>query len=232
MRVIQSRAMAEIERVSKYVYNSNRLDGVHIPYETTLELLIAGSAGAAAGDEVTGLDGKSYYPENVTSHGDALRLVQDLAKRPPYDEAHIRQIHATLMGGVLLSAGEYRECTLRYRGIPSVAPGDIEARLGRVLALMNQGPERAKDPKLLAWQVHHELIYVHPFIQGNGRMARLLLNLVRLRCGLASIEIIPFDKREEYMHSIVAYGQRLARARGAEPASTTSRSGRLLDPPG
>ncbi len=228
--------MAEIERVAKYVYNSNRLDGVHIPYETTLELLIAAQAGgahvAAGGESVTGLDGKAYDPENVTSHGEAFKLVQDLAARPPYTEAHIRILHETLMRGVLLSAGEYRECTLRYRGIPSVPPEQIEARLARVVALMNKGPARARDPKLLAWQVHHEFIFVHPFIQGNGRMARLLLNLVRLRCGLKSIEIIPFDKREEYLHSIVAYGQRLARARGTEPASTTTRSGRLLEPPG
>ncbi|RME71847.1 MAG: Fic family protein [Planctomycetota bacterium] len=228
--------MAEIERIAKYVYNSNRLDGVHIPYETTLELLIAAEAAGEGAtlsiDEVTGLDGRSYEAENVTSHGAAFRRMQQLAAHPPYDERHIRELHGTLMRGVLLSAGEYRECTLRYRGIPPVPPEQIPQRLRRVLALMNRGPDRARDPKLLAWQVHHEFIYVHPFIQGNGRMARLLLNLVRLRCGLGSIEVIPFDKREEYLHSIVAYGVRLARAQGQSPAATTSRSGRILDPPG
>ncbi|GIW71681.1 MAG: hypothetical protein KatS3mg102_1223 [Planctomycetota bacterium] len=224
--------MADAERIAKYVYNSNRLDGVHIPFETTLELIVAASAAPPASEEVFGMDGKTYYVEHVTSHADALGFVQELAHRPPFTEEHIRELHGRLMRGVLLSAGDYRECTLRYRGIPPVAPAEIPARLGRVLALMNEGLERARDKRLLAWQVHHEFIYVHPFIEGNGRMARLLLNLMRLRAGMNSIEIIPFANREQYLRSIIAYGQRLARTAGAEPAPTTSQSGRLLDPPG
>ena len=79
---------------------------------------------------------------------------------------------------------------------------------------MNQGFERARDKAILAWQVHHEFIYFHPFIEGNGRMARLLLNLMRLRAGL-DIEIVPFAENKRYLASIQAYGQKLAAVKPA-----------------
>ena len=111
--------------------------------------------------------------------------------------------------GVILSGGEYRECTLRYKNMPAVLPKDIPQRMKRVLAIMNLGFERARDKAILAWQVHHEFVYVHPFIEGNGRMARLLLNLMRRRAGLP-LEIVPFAESRRYIASIQAYGQKLA----------------------
>jgi Fic family protein len=116
------------------------------------------------------------------------------------------------MEGVLLSNGEYRECTLKYNAIPPLPAGEIPARMARVLAILNQGFDRARDKAILAWQVHHEFIYVHPFLEGNGRMARLLMNLVRLRAGL-DIEVVPFAEREKYLRSIVDYGRKLTATR-------------------
>jgi Fic family protein len=118
------------------------------------------------------------------------------------------------MEGVILSGGEYRECTLRYKAVPPVPPEQIAQRIRRVLGILNLGLERAKSKELLAWQVHHEFLYVHPFIEGNGRTARLLLNLVRFRSGL-DLELVPFAEHEKYLRSIVDYRKKLAEAQRA-----------------
>ncbi len=222
--------MGDIAQKAKFIYNSNRLDNVHVPYETTLELLAKPPDPLDESVEIPAMDGDRAYDRAVVlSHAGALDFVREkLARTHPITEAHLKEIHRRLMEGVILSNGEYRECTLHYKGIPPVEPAQIPARIARVLAILNQGIERARDKALLAWQVHHELIYVHPFIEGNGRTARLLLNLVRFKAGL-DLEIVPFAEREKYVRSIFDYGRKLAAALG-QPQPASSASGRIQPP--
>jgi Fic family protein len=202
--------MADLELKAKYIYNSNRLDGVHVPYEATLALLEAPPDPLSESVDLPSIDGpKQHDRAVVVSHMNALLFIEKVARISPLTEAHLREVHRRLMEGVILSNGEYRECTLKYNAIPPIPPGEIPARMQRVLAILNQGFERARDKTILAWQVHHEFIYVHPFLEGNGRTARLLMNLVRLRAGL-DIEVVPFAERERYLRSIVDYGRKLA----------------------
>jgi Fic family protein len=226
--------MWDSSQAAKYIYNSNRLDGVHIAYDAVLDLVenppdpLADSVDIPA---MAGAGEKTYFRHHVTSHHDALEHLQTLVAEAPYTEQHILDLHHRLMDGVILSSGEYRECTLRYRMIPPVAADQIPTRMRRVLAIMNLGFDRAPDKGILAWQVHHEFIYVHPFIEGNGRLARLLLNLTRLRAGLP-LEVIPFGEHQRYLRSIMAYGQKLQSVTGGPAPRATSQSGRLLQPPG
>jgi Fic family protein len=207
--------MADLEQKAKFIYNSNRLDGVHVPFERTLDIVQAPPDPLAESVEIEAMDGqKSHGRAVVLSHKEALDYVESNAKVARFTEQHLREIHRRLMDGVILSNGEYRECTLKYRALPPVPPDQIAARLARLLAIMNQGFDRAKDKAILAWQVHHEFIYVHPFIEGNGRTARLLLQMIRFRAGL-DLEVVPFAEHERYMRSIVEYGRKLAAVKGA-----------------
>ena len=202
--------MATLEQRVKYVYNSNRLDGVHVPYERTLELVKAPPDPLDESAEILGMDQKRYDRAVVLSHYQALLYVEKIAgDRRPYTEQDLREIHRRLMDGVILSGGEFRECTLNYKAVPPVAPADIPRRLKRVLDILNGGIDRPGPKEVLGWQVHHEFLYVHPFIEGNGRTARLLLNLVRFRSGL-DLELIPFAEHERYLRSLVEYGKKLA----------------------
>ncbi len=72
--------------------------------------------------------------------------------------------------------------------------------------LINTGLERAQDPHKFSWRIHHEFITLHPFIEANGRLARLLLNLVRLRRGL-DLTVVPFVDREAYSRAILEFQQ-------------------------
>lgn len=221
--------MATFEQKVKYIYNSNRLDGVYVPYEKTLEILSRPKDPLDQSVDLVGADKEEFERAVCVSHMEALRWVEKIAQeKRPYGEGDILGIHRRLMEGVILSGGEYRECTLNYRAVPPVAPQDIGARMRRVLGILNLGLERAKSKELLAWQVHHEFLYVHPFIEGNGRTARLLLNLVRFRAGL-DLELIPFAEHEKYLRSLVDYGKKLQEAQ--EAAKAAGQSGRSAVPP-
>ncbi len=80
----------------------------------------------------------------------------------------------------------------------------------------------------LTWRIHHEFITIHPFIEANGRMARLLMNLIRLRAGM-DLAIVRFEDREKYSKAILEFQQhKLARAQKAQaqaPSSMGSVSG-------
>ena len=61
--------------------------------------------------------------------------------------------------------------------------------------------EKKLHPVELAAALHQRFVFIHPFIDGNGRMARLLMNLALLRNGF-TIAIIPAILRHEYIHSL------------------------------
>ncbi len=200
----------DLERKAKYIYNSNRLDGVHVPFEGTLQLCREGPGPYVDGRDVQGMEaGKIYDADVVGSHLGAIHFIEKLAHRPgTFTDADFREIHRRLMDGVIVSRGEYREVALRTGGFPPVQPADIPKRVERILTLVNVGFERAPKKDIFAWQVHHEVYLAHPFIDGHGRMARLMLNFLRFKAGL-DLEVVPFAERERYLNSIKEYAQRL-----------------------
>ena len=217
--------MAELDAVTtaRYVYNSNRLDGLALSEEQTQRAL---RGGYDPGDLLTGEDGKEYELEVVVGHERALKGMLLMAgDGAPVTHDSIRALHRALMGELLLSAGEYRECTLRYKGLLIASPPDrLPERMEWFVGLINSGLKKATDPHKLSWRIHHEFITLHPFIEANGRMARLLLNLVRLRRGL-DLTIVPFENRDKYSRAIIEFQQqkiqrdrdRMASAEGPIP---------------
>jgi Fic family protein len=195
----------------RYVYNSNRLDGVTLSEEQTQQVL---DGQLAKGEDVLAPDGKEFDVEVVLSHRSALERSAELAQsNAPFSEEMIHELHKVLMGELLLAAGEYRECTLKYKGLLIASPPEtIKTRMEALVNLVNTGFARTDKKDQLAWRLHHEFITIHPFIEANGRMARLLMNLIRLRSGL-EVAIVRFDDREKYSKAILEFQQqKIARA--------------------
>lgn len=195
--------------ICSYVYHSNRLDGVTLSEADTREILTAG----IPGDQVfNGEDGREFEAEVVLGHDRALRGMGLVAQSPaPITEDTIFSLHKALMGELLLSAGEYRECILRYKGLLIASPPEfLKERMDWLIGLLNSGLDKAQDPHKFSWRIHHEFITLHPFIEGNGRMARLLLNLVRMRRGL-DLAVVTFEAREQYSKAIIEFQQQKIR---------------------
>jgi Fic family protein len=193
----------DFDTTAKYIYHSNRLDGLAVTEEDTRALLQG-----ATPESVTGDDGKTYEPEVVRGHERAFKRTLHLAKESaPLSTDDINSIHKALMGEILMSAGEYRECTLRYKGLLIASPPEhLAERMTKMVGLVNSGLAKGTDAHKLSWRAHHEFITLHPYIEGNGRMARLLMNFVRLRKGL-DLSIVPFDNRDKYSRAIIEFQQ-------------------------
>ncbi len=203
--------MFDLETTISYVFHSNRLDGVTLSEAQTREVLAAGP-NQDGSRMLPGEGGREFEAEVVLGHARALRGAAEIASsgRPIGEEA-IRTLHKLLMGEILLSAGEYRECSLRYKGLLIASPPEhLPERMTWLASLIQTGLDRAQDPHKLSWRVHHEFITLHPFIEGNGRMARLLLNTVRLRKGL-DLTIVPVENREQYSRAIIEFQQQKVR---------------------
>ncbi len=211
--------------VGRYVYNSNRLDGVSLSEEQTKDILEGKITKTDDVSELEGVDGKEWDIDAVVSHRKALTKIAELAAaNVPFSEALVLDLHKDLMGDILLAAGEYRECTLKYKGLLIASPPEsLKARMGSLIALANKGLERSDKKDQLAWRIHHEFITIHPFIEANGRMARLLMNLIRLRAGL-DLAIVRFEDREKYSKAIVEFQQHKIQ-RAQEKQSSTSTTG-------
>lgn len=130
-----------------------------------------------------------------------VRAVDSLVRS--YDADHrftasdICEIHRVWLGGIYAWAGEYRQVNL--------SKGDFMfAVAGRIPALMAEY-ERDEVVRALA-EAHVELVLIHPFREGNGRVSRVLSTLMALQAGLPLLDfsIIADEKKEDYFAAMRA----------------------------
>ena len=102
-----------------------------------------------------------------------------------------------------MNAGFYRNCRVRISGSRAILPNPL-----KVPELMNDFynwlSKNAKDEPITAIMAHLKFVTIHPFTDGNGRTARLLMNAILLQNGYAPIIIRPTD-RKKYLSTIENY---------------------------
>ena len=144
-----------------------------------------------------------------------LRVLEDLSRI--YDSAHrftakdICRIHKLWLESIYVWAGQYRQVNLSKGDFPFAAAKQIPI----LMAKFEKGPLREFTPcryqstdeivKAIA-VVHAELVLIHPFREGNGRLARMLSILMGLQAGLPSLDFgnIKGKKKREYFSAVQA----------------------------
>jgi len=134
-----------------------------------------------------------------------------------YDAGHrftasdIQYMHKLWLGGIYEWAGEYRQVNVSKGGFFFAAAGQIPS----LMAEFEQGPlsrhtpcaykDMARVIEALA-EVHVELLLIHPFREGNGRLARLLAMLMANQAGLPLLDFtfIKGKKKDEYFAAVRA----------------------------
>ena len=131
----------------------------------------------------------------------ALEIAQDLALER-FDADHrftardICELHALWLGPIYPWAGEYRSVDIGKGGFQFAHARLIQG----LMAELERGPLQQHTPcrptgdatvALALAEVHAELILVHPFREGNGRLARLLALLMALQAGLPPLDFSP-----------------------------------------
>lgn len=158
--------------------------------------------------------------QQIAGHARAVDMVFDLARRDkPMDEEDLFRLHRTLMsagsdGGEGPAGSWKREPngTYVHQGdemtyYEFAAPDDVPCLMGQWISLLNRLSESTHSLSAAASAyatLHMALVLIHPFCDGNGRMARLVSNLPVLRGGFPPI-LIQGKDRDEYIHLLSAY---------------------------
>jgi len=112
----------------------------------------------------------------------------------------IQKLHEVVTKGLLEDAGKYRITNVRITG-SSTTPPDFS----KIVKLMDEFIKNIKETKFhplkKAIFIHYEFVRIHPFIDGNGRVARLLTNLYLMKQGYPPI-ILKKTERQFYYKSL------------------------------
>ena len=182
------------EFVVEYTYNSNAIEGNTLTLRET-DLVLRGLT----------VDSKPLKDHlEAVGHKDAFDFVRELVKEnAPLSEHNIKQIHYLVLADKKQDRGVYRRVPVHIMGAhhEPAQPYLIEPKMEQLLQEYKDDTEHIIT-KLARFHIEFEGI--HPFIDGNGRTGRLLVNLELMKAGYPPIDI-KFKDRMKYYDTFDAY---------------------------
>jgi len=186
LRPLPAEALKKIEEAFaiEYTYESNRIEGNTLTLQET-ELVV---------NEGVTIAGKSMREHlEAINHAEAINYIKDFAKSElEISERTIKEIHALVLHGINReNAGRYRTVPVMIAGSQYLPPQPylIEKQMEDFILNFQQMEIQGVHPILIAAYLHDELVRIHPFIDGNGRTSRLLMNLYLLRKGYTLVSL-------------------------------------------
>ncbi|MDC7247858.1 MAG: Fic family protein [Sphaerochaetaceae bacterium] len=176
----------------EWTYNSNAIEGNTLSLNETEIVLNTG---------VT-IGGKTVNEHlEAINHKEGIQYIESLiSKSTELTEDVLRELHRLLLKGIDdLEAGTYRRHNVRIVGARIIPPQAI-----KVKALMSElftwyyANLHTLPIPVLAAQFHYKFVCIHPFIDGNGRVARLLMNLILMKHGFPPTVILKVDRKKYY----------------------------------
>lgn len=181
-----------------FTYSSNALEGNTLTISETKILLEDGLT-------VGGRPLKDCY--EAVGHGAAYDFMLELARQPDMNitEDTIKKLHRLFYQKVDADqAGHYRSIQVYISGTEYVPPAPDEVpQFMKHLADQICSSRSTLHPIELAAMAHKRLVDIHPFIDGNGRTARLLMNLILVNAGYGVVSIPPI-LRNDYINALSA----------------------------
>lgn len=177
----------------KYTYESNRIEGNSLTLRET-QLVIA--------KRMT-LKNKTIEEHlEARNHQEAIYYIRDFAEKGTVlSEYFINSIHNIVLGGIdPLNAGKYREVIVEITGADHVPPQPymVKKHMEDIFIWYNENKDTL-HPVLLAANMHEKIVTVHPWVDGNGRTCRLIMNLILMQHGFPIARILGDDEaREQY----------------------------------
>ncbi len=171
-----------------HTYHSNAIEGNTLTLSET-KLVIE------EGITVGGKPLNEYMEARNTSK--AYDLIEGLAREKEIYPVTIQQIHETVTKGLIEDAGKYRTKNVRITGAIKTPP-DFTKVPGLVDDLLENLKRTGGHPIQKTACLHHKLVEIHPFVDGNGRVARLLTNLVLMRNGYPVVVLRKEDRAKYY----------------------------------
>ena len=190
--------------VVEWTYHSNAIEGNTLTMSETKVVL-----------EGITIGGKSMIEHLETiNHREAIYFIEELiSNRQNITECNIKNIHALILKEISKHhAGKYRTENVVISGAKHIPPKHYEVNDKMQKLIFEYQNEWIKyHPIVRATLLHGEFVKIHPFIDGNGRTSRLLMNFELLKHGYTPI-IIKNEERATYYdaldlaHSTMNYG--------------------------
>ena len=187
------------EFLIEFTYNSNAIEGNTLTLRETALIL---NQGITIGEKPL----KDHL--EVIGHKDAYFYVEDLVKQKiPLSEKIIKEIHSMVLMDKPQDKGLYRSVPVRIMGAVHTPPEPWAVPI-QMEQLMAEYESWNDDLHLIerAALFHLKFEGIHPFIDGNGRTGRLLLNLELMKEGYPAINV-KFADRRKYYECFTAYDQ-------------------------
>jgi len=194
LRPLSPEALAQLEAWYdvELTYTSNAIEGNTLTRQETAIVLEKGLT-------VRGKPLKDH--QEAVDHLAALRYVRELVgKARVIGEADLREIHRLVTSSTLSdAAGIYSQHPRRVAGSRVVFPNP--AKVPKLMEELGQWLTHADASVETSLEAHLRLVSIHPFTDGNGRTARLLMNLLLMKAGYPPLVIGP-DERADYLDCI------------------------------
>ena len=192
------KSLREYYRVG-LTYTSNALEGNSLTESETIVVIEDGLT-------IGGKPLRDIY--EATGHAKAYDFLYEISKERPVSESDILELHRLFYSQIDKdNAGVWRKVPVfisgSHRALP--APEKVPSLMAGFVKWMAENEGRL-HPVEFAALVHQKFVYIHPFVDGNGRMARLLMNLALLRAGW-TIAIIPPICRHDYIATLDKAGR-------------------------
>lgn len=195
-------------------FHSNHLEGNSLTFGETKALILFGIT--AQGKPL-----KDHF--EITGHDEAIKWVEDIVlKKEPLTESFIRQLHKLLLKedqttDAITLDGQPTKKTIKvgeYKSTPNhvktktgeifrfATPEETPAKMNDLIEWLRE-KEEAKDtnPILLAADFHYKFIRIHPFDDGNGRIARILMNFILMQNGYPPV-IVKTQEKPQYIAAL------------------------------
>ena len=180
--------------VLRWTYHSNAIEGNTLTLKETKVAL--------EGITIGGKTLREHF--EAINHKDAILFMEDLAqKEDKLSEYSIKQIHSLILKNIDdENKGKYRTTNVIISGAEHKPPQsfEVQSKMQEFIKKYNENITKL-HPIELASFVHIEFVKIHPFIDGNARTSRLLMNLELIKAGFPPV-VIELEDRLEYYKAL------------------------------
>lgn len=186
--------------IVEWTYHSNSIEGNTLTLSETKVVIQDGMT----------VGGKTWKEHlEAINHKEAILFLEDVVeRREPISERIIKELHALILQGIdKENAGKYRQVAVVISGATHIPPEPwkVQEEMNRLISWY-EGKAQTLHPVERAAILHCEFVRIHPFVDGNGRTARLLLNMELMRSGYVPV-VIKAEQRAEYYDALNHYGE-------------------------
>jgi Fic family protein/DNA-binding XRE family transcriptional regulator len=181
----------------EYTFESNRIEGNTLTLRETDLVLNEGLT----------ISGKSMREHlEVLNHQEAIYYIKEFVqKKSSINERELLVIHNLILRGIMPEyAGKYRDIQVMIKGSAHMPPQPfLVSKQMEELFIWFNSSKLILHPIVLAAEFHERLVTIHPFVDGNGRTSRLLMNLILLSNGYVIANIKgDYETRMNYYNTL------------------------------